>query len=292
MLMLDGNVWKRGRLHLMLVALCGLMAHCQSQSIGYSKQRTLFLVGKTGSGKSSSGNTILGNSLFREDASAESVTKSCERRQLLIGDRKIVVIDSPGVFDTVKTQSELKENIEQCVRRSVPGPHAFLLVINLKSRFTAEEQDTVKWIQDNFGSAAADYTMVLFTHADLLRGKSVEDYVAESKPLQSLIHQCGGRYHSFINGQNSNRKQVTELLDKIDQMVKLNGERHYTNDMYSNAQRELEERDKNEKGNKISFCKIFKFVFTAGIMTQYYYVAGAGLALGLFADDCDPLNFI
>ncbi|KAM4750147.1 GTPase IMAP family member 9-like [Anableps anableps] len=318
--MLAGKAWSRGWFHLLLFVLCGLMVHCQSQSKGFSKQQTLFLIGKTGSGKSASGNTILGHSVFREDISAESVTKTCEKQERLEGDQNIVVIDSPGLFDTDKTQRKLKEDIEQCVKLSVPGPHAFLLVINLKSRFTKEEQDTVKWIQDNFGSAAAAYTIVLFTHADLLRGKSVEDYVAESKQLQRLIQQCGGRYHSLINGQSSDRKQVTELLDKIDEMVKLNGGHHYTNSMYYKAQRELEEeeirawlekeerrrkverkssdeeereeKEKREKEkNRLFWCKVIN-IGSKGLMmmSQNPYVMVIGGAVGLFVDECKLIN--
>uniref|UniRef100_A0A672LV22 AIG1-type G domain-containing protein n=1 Tax=Sinocyclocheilus grahami TaxID=75366 RepID=A0A672LV22_SINGR len=203
----------------------------------------IVLLGVSGAGKSPTANAILGQDAFKEKLSTESVTKICQQHQQTVDGRNISVIDTPGLFDTSISEEQLKTEIEKCVEMSVPGPHAFLLVLRLDVRFTDEEKNTVKWIQENFGEEAACYTIILFTRGDQL-DKPIKQFLAENKQINELVSQSKGRYHVFDNTDGKNQSQVTELLEKIDRMVMENGE-HYTNEMYREMQRKICEEGKS-----------------------------------------------
>ncbi|XP_073700954.1 GTPase IMAP family member 9-like [Garra rufa] len=213
-----------------------------------AKELHIVSIGKTGDGKSHTGNAILCNpAAFHTKRSSVSVTQTCRTGTATVNGRTIKYIDTPGFFDTRTLRSEQELNLEivRLMIKCAQGPHVFLILLKVET-YTRQEDETVRKIAKTFGEDALKRAVVLFTHGDDLdEGQTIEEFVSENSELQKLVDKCGGRCHvidnKYWNQQEdeyrNNKVQIQKLMKTIDEMLKENGGGCYNNKLLQEAKK-------------------------------------------------------
>ncbi|XP_015224603.1 PREDICTED: GTPase IMAP family member 7-like [Cyprinodon variegatus] len=217
--------------------------------------RRIVILGKTGSGKSSFANTLFGENVCNPNHSAVSGTQHCQAETGTVNGKSIKLIDTPGFFDTVRSDKEMKDEILKCFIESAPGPHVFIIVLRV-GKYTQQEKEIINKMTEYFSEEALKFTTVLFTHGDQLpEGTTIEEFVSKSKDLDELVKKCGGRCNVIDNkywkipqdGYRSNEVQVKELLNTVDRIIEGNSGQPYTKEMLKKLNTDLEKEQERIK---------------------------------------------
>ncbi|XP_077464235.1 GTPase IMAP family member 8-like [Stigmatopora argus] len=205
------------------------------------------IIGAERDGKSSVANTILTKERFE---CGRTRTAQSEARHEIVDGRKLVVVDVPG-WNYSPSRGKIpewdKDYFKMNPSKCPPGPHAFLLVIAVDSRFSSEKKNTLQEYMKLLGDQVWQHTIVLFTFGDYLGPKTIEQYIeSQGEALKWVIEKCHNRYHVINNKDRSNITQVMTLIDKIDEMVRANDDPVYRldNHIFSAIKKKQEEIEK------------------------------------------------
>ncbi|XP_050972085.1 uncharacterized protein LOC127168959 isoform X1 [Labeo rohita] len=189
----------------------------------------LVLLGSFHSGKSK-----LAHSFLNINYQSDQMTTQCVKMEGHIHGRKIILVDTPGWwkwFQLCDYPERLKAELIKSTTFCPPGPHVFLLVIEVEFSFSEKHRKVAEDHMELFAGDIWNHTIIVFTKLKHLDDKTIEQYVErEGENLNKLTQKCGNRYVGFDSDLDIEGSHVKELFGQIEKLVAENNGRCFEAD--------------------------------------------------------------
>lgn len=182
---------------------------------------TIVLFGSLGSGKSSTGNSILGSKPFKIGIGTIPITTKIETEIAYRDKLAIRVIDTPGLQRS-SDFSKLKDEVKRILRDNQTGNVTYALVIQV-GRYTTEERQVIEEIfKKNKGFLKNSF--IIFTNREELNeeenlyDQTIDGWLQKNPSLLALIRTYKLKYRAFQNKrllEAENDVQVSDLISAI-----------------------------------------------------------------------------
>lgn len=191
------------------------------------KELRMILVGTVKSGKSSTGNAILGSKVFETKMTGIGLTKEISKKMSERNNKRIYVVDTPGFscIGNEDNKEKIIQNINEGISLTHPGPHAFIFVFsmlgisNTDLRMLNYILEYKKFIEKK---KMMRYILVVFTGRDLLE-RDENDFgnfrTELPKQIQEFLINVGiKRIFAFDNTTQSDM-EVAKLIAAVEDMT-------------------------------------------------------------------------
>ncbi|KAF5896565.1 NACHT, LRR and PYD domains-containing protein 1b allele 2-like, partial [Clarias magur] len=153
-------------------------------------------------------------------------TAQCVKTQREVAGSTITVIEGPG-WQSDRPVEESTELFKETLRLSVPlgsqglpQIHAVLVDVHMEDELKDIDKRILEEYLDLLGPQVWSHTIILFNFQGPLQGTTLEQHIERGgEDLRWLVEECGNRYYVFDNMKMDDNFQITELLEKIEEML-------------------------------------------------------------------------